>query len=502
MAPIKWSKSIFLMNNLNKLIKIITLFAKKKTPVYDFYNLKVSNKEEYLLLNIINNQYKNDNEAIADIYNAKNAHRYRMLKSRVLKKLYNHLFFVYNDSRIGKKEEKTCYDMLYQGKVLMHVAEHGIAEEMFSKALVIAQKHEFTGIILECYENLNFIYAQLSKYKLFYSTGETLAYYRKLKSQEDEAHQLYLVSKLELNRSVAAKKSYLPKLPAIIHRLKELWQQTNSFNIFEKYYYLNHWYLKLQGNYEESIINLENCETLLKEGKINQFRFDQRANKYAHISALLKIKQYEKGLALSPKYIKAFNPYSRNWFAFMEYYFLLAMHAGNFALANSLIFQVDNNPYFKRLKPRAVENWKLYKAYLFFMYDKTKYSEQFNFKDFILAVPAHSKDKLGYNVSIHILQFLHYLRNKATDQLIYKEDAFRKYLNLYLKDSNSERSRLFFRLLIVAIRAEFNPKISQKKGNLWLEKLKMTSTPGEAFAEIEIIPYEKLWDFILNLMEE
>lgn len=470
-------------------------------PLYDLANLKVGNKEEYLLQNIIDNSYKNDKEAQEDIYGTKSAYGYRMLKSRVLKKLYNHLFFVSNDTRIAKKEEKTCYDMLYQGKVLMHIAEHELAADIFNKALTIAKKHEFTEVILECYQNLNFIYSQSSKHKLFYATWDSLVCYRKLKSYEDEAYKLYFTSKIELNRSVAAKRNYFPKLPEIILRLEALWQKTNSFNVFEKYYYLNNWYLKLKGDYEGSIINLENCETLLKEGKINRFRFDQRANKYAHVSALLKTKQYEKGLALSEKYLEAFNPYSRNWFAFMEYYFLLAMHAENFALANSLIFQVDNNPYFKRLKPRAMGNWKLYKAYLFFIYDKVNYSKQFNFQDVILAVPEHSKDKLGYNVSIHILQFLYYLKNKDYDQLVYKEDAFRKYLNSYLKDLNSERSRLFFRLLIVAIRAGFEPKACQKKGSLWLERLKIAATPGDAFAEIEIIPYERLWELILKLIK-
>lgn len=490
------------MNNLKRLVNIITYFTGKKNPVYDFSNLNSNHKEEHLLLNILNNKYERDEDAIADIYGSpKGTEPYRMLKHRVYKKLHNHLFFLHSSVRSDKKMEKECHDLVYRGRALFHIAEFDWAENFFKKALAIATKYEFTDITLECYQNLNYIYVQQTKHKLFHSTLKALGKVRALKALEDEAYELYYTARLEMIRAVASRKSYLPKLPEVIHKLTSLWQRTNSFNIFQHYYYLNIWYLRLIGDYDANITILKDCEQLLEEGKINALRFDHRANKYAHISALLRARRFDEGLALAEKYKVAFHPYSRNWFAYMQYYFLLAVHAGNLELAHSLMNEVDSNPYYKRIKTRAKENWTLYKAYLFFLYPKAERMRPFEFWSFLQQMPEHSKDKLGYNVSIIILQFLHGLKHEHYDQLLTKEDSLRKYLNSYLKDANTERSRLFFRLLIVCIRAGFDAKSAEKKGVNWFERLKNAPVPGDAYAQIEIIPYEKLWFLILELLE-
>lgn len=491
------------MNNLKRLVNIITYFTGKKNPIYDFSNLRPTNKEEYLLLNILENKYERDEDAIKDIYGSlEGTERYRMLKHRVHKKLHNHLFFLRSSVREDKKMEKECHDLVYRGRGLLHITEFDGSEDFFKKSLAIATKYEFTDIILECYQNLNYIYVQQTKHKHFHSTLKTLEKVRALKALEDEAYELYYTARLEMLRTVASRKAYLPKLPEVIHRLMFLWQKTNSFNIFQHYYYLNTWYLKLIGDFDANIAILKDCEKLLEEGKINALRFDHRANKYSHISALLRARRYNEGLALAEKYKVAFHPYSRNWFAYMQHYFLLAVHAGDWELAHEIMKEVDSNPYYKRLKTKAKENWTLFKAYLFFFYPKAGDIQPFDFWNFLQQVPEHSKDKLGYNVSIIILQFLHGLKHEHYDQLLTKEDSLRKYLNSYLKDANSERSRLFFRLLIVCIRSDFDPRSTEKRGANWLEKLKNAPIPGDAYAQIEIIPYEKLWLMILELLKD
>ncbi len=491
------------MKDLKRLVNIITFFNEKKNPIYDFSNLRANHKEEYLLLNILGNKYEKDEDAILDIYGSlEGTERYRMLKHRVYRKLHNHLFFLRSSVREDKKMEKECHDLVYRGRALLHVTEFDWAEDFFKKALSIGTKYEFTDIIIECYQNLNYIYVQQTKHKHFHSTLKKMEKLRALKGLEEEAYVLYYTARLEMIRAVASRKAYLPKLPEVIHRLMFLWQETNSFNIFQHYYYLNTWYLKLIGDFDASIAILRDCEKLLEEGKINALRFDHRANKYSHISALLRARRYEEGLGLAEKYKIAFHPYSRNWFAYMQHYFLLAVHAGNWELAHEIMKEVDSNPYYKRLKTKAKENWTLYKAYLLFLYPNVDYMHTFDFWNFLQQVPEHSKDKLGYNVSIIILQFLHGLRHEHYDQLLAKEDSLRKYLNSYLKDANTERSRLFFRLLIVCIRAGFDPKNTEKKGANWYEKLKNATIPGDAYAQIEIVPYEKLWQLVLALLKD
>lgn len=491
------------MEELKKLIRIVTIFNTKKISLLDINKALPENKEEELFLNIKKNKYSNDQEAVLDLYESTDkSYRYRMLKSRLKEKLLTQLFFVEDNTRYPRKEEKKCVDLMYRGRVLLIMTEYTISKNLYKKALKIAVQYEFTDLALDCSTNLNFISSQLPDYIDFYKTLEKIKFYTQIKHYETQASEIYYVNKIELQKSVVSQKKTLNKLPLAISQLKQLWKQSNSFNIYYYYYMLNGWFLELTGNFNERIRDIEHCEKLLKDGKINTYRFDSLLNKYLMIYALFRAKKHKKGLKLAPVYLKDFNPYSRNWFAFIETYFLLAMHDGNYELATDIILEVDQNLYFKRLKKKDQESWALYKTYLYFLNPKRNLLNNFNYQQFITSVPEHSKDKLGENIALHILQFLYHLKNKDFDQLYYKEGALRKYLSAYLNDPDSQRSRYFFRLLIIIIRADFNPEKSILKGRKWLDKLKSAPEPGDAYARIEVIPYEKLWELLIEIMKE
>lgn len=491
------------MEELKKLVRIVTQFSRNSIPLLDLNKNVPDNKEEKLLNNIKRNVYATDSDAVLDLYGSKSrSYRYRMLKSRLREKLHNHLFFIEDISRMPRKEEKKCVDLIYRGRVLINITEYAIARQLFNKALKIAKKYEFTDLHLDCLSGLNFIYSQLPDYKQFYKSLNELKKVKARKKDEDQAYEIYYSNKIELQRSIVSQKNILKELPASISELKQLWEKSSSYNIFYFYYMLNGWFLELKGDFNERIRIIESCEEMLRKGKINTFRFDHLLNKYVMIYALFRAKKLEKGLELAPKYLVDLNPFSRNWFAFMQHYFLLAMHAGNYNLAVDLIVEVDHNIYFKRIKKKDQESWALYKAYLFFLNPRGQILDKFNYQKFITSVPEHSKDKLGHNIALHILQFLYYLRNGDYDQLYYKEGALRKYISAYLKDRDSQRSRLFFKLLIITIRTDFNLEKINNKSQNWFAKLKSTPEPGDAYARAEIVPYETVWNLILDYLKD
>ena len=71
-----------------------------------------------------------------------------------------------------------------------------------------------------------------------------------------------------------------------------------------------------------------------------------------------------------------------------------------------------------------------------------------------------------------------------------------------MKDAFSLRSKLFLKLLILAVTEDFDAESIKKKGKRHIEKLTDTPTPGDAFAEIEIVPYEHLWELILSMLQK
>ena len=230
-------------------------------------------------------------------------------------------------------------------------------------------------------------------------------------------------------------------------------------------------------------------------------RFDHRYNKYISVYARLRTKDFDNGIALAEEYIKAFDPSSNNWFAFMENYLLLAIHAKKYNLALQLFSAVDQNPSFTKLSRMAKERWALYRSYLYFVNPSESLMTNFKYQTFIASVPEYSKDKQGFNVAILILQFLHYLRNKDTDGLLHRIEGLRKYAGTHLKDNFSDRSKTFFRLLMLTVKEDFQASQCRRKGKYLYEKLQVISPPGDAYAEIEIIPYEHIWELILDILE-
>ena len=493
------------MEDLRKLVQIVTNRAQKNHPLIETKNKFVA-KEADLFLKIKKGVLQTDEQAATLLYKSKpNDPRLKMLKSRLRKKLLNHLFFLdFSDNRlkVSLRYQQECLSLLHQGRTLMNEGEHKISGKLLQNTLKLATEAEFTSIIITCLETLLINYSITVRSNLYYKTKEKLEHYRKLAAFEHEAEDLFLTARLEQNKSVIAKRRFLPKLDKSLIRLKELWETTHSANIFESYYILNITKQELYGNFAEILNITTTSEKLLQKGKINKKRFDERYNIYVTVYAYLRVKEYNKGLAFAEANVQAFNRSTNNWFAFMENYMLLAMHAGKYDLAVKIFDDVTSNSFFKKIRVNAQERWMLYSSYLYFINPTKNLVRQSSYKQLISSIPEYSKDKQGFNVAILVLQFLYHVQAKDTDLLGFLIESLKKYAGRHLRENFSKRSLYFFKLLVVVVNANLDYQESLKKGKTFYERLQSTPVPGDAFAEIEIIPYEQLWAILLKILED
>ncbi|QNF32488.1 hypothetical protein HUW51_07000 [Adhaeribacter swui] len=493
------------MNDLRELVKIVTTRGQKNFPLLEL-KTKNPNKEVDLFHLIRTGQCESDHQAAALMYKTlPNDPRIKMLKSRLRKKLLNHLFFLdFTDQslKISHRYEQKSLALLFQARTLMNEGESTISASLLRTALALAEEAEFTQIIIDCYQLLLENYSLSSSSTNFYKTKSTLAKYRALAALEQEAADLYYTSRLELNKSVVAKNKYLEKLKNVVQKLEALWTKTNSANIFDFYYKLSISLHELTGNFDEILKTTANIEKLLQKGKINKKRFDERYNKFINVYAYLRVKEYEKGLVAAASYVQVFNRSTNNWFAFMENYFLLAMHAGKYDQAAKLYGEVMRNTSYKKISRTAQERWSLYGTYLYFVNPSDEFIKQSNYRKLMGSVPEHSKDKQGFNVAILILQFMYFVRSQDTDALNYRIDSLKKYADRHLKHQLSKRNLLFFKLLVLLVKENLDYDQAKKKGEPLLHRLKNTPVPGDAYAEIEIMPYEHLWTLILKMLKD
>ncbi|TGE13799.1 hypothetical protein [Hymenobacter elongatus] len=494
------------MEKLSNLARIVTDRRVKEPPLLDFSAKKATHKDLKLIRLLENEPDITQLQLTKGLYGkasvASNT-SFRKLKSRVQQKLLNHLYFLeQSDPRhlVSRRYELRCIELYHQVAILYGEGEYSLAEQLLRKCLRQALEGEFTEYAVLAARLLGKLYVDLRQPARYRTISKKLTELQQLLDLEDEASRIYWSSKMAQAHTVRARRALLSELPSYLAQLQKLHKQAQSYTTFNYLYLTQLTLLEFTGSYEEIIKITTATEKLWAKGKINRRRFDSRFNNYMTVYAHLHSKQAEKGLILSEEYLKDFHPSSGNWFFFMENYVLLALHAEQHGQAQLLLEIAHKNPYFRKQRTAARQRWDLYKAYIYFLQPENSPLTLRHFNQFVQTVPDYSRDKQGYNVAILILQYLNFLRRQDVENLLARLESLRKYEQRHLRESATLRSQLFFRLLVLIVKENFEPESCEKKGQPLLSSLHAAPQPGEAYAEIEIIPYEALWGLTLDIL--
>ncbi|MFY0651570.1 MAG: hypothetical protein JXQ96_06030 [Cyclobacteriaceae bacterium] len=495
------------MKEINKLVEIVTTRLKKNYDVLDITGeIDNPSKEQQLYNGVLNGIYPDDESAAdgmyeTDIYDQ----RFRMLKSRLRHKLYDYLFHVeFNDSRfsISTQHRLECQEYIYKANILFVSNEYAMAEKQINKAFAIAEQAEFTDIMIDGHEILRHIYSLECKPTDFENTISKLDDYRKLYNIEEYANDLYYKNRMLLSKSIHSRKSNIQTTLDNVAVLEKLWKETRSFNIYEHYYFLKGWYLELVGEYDSIIKHTHQAEKDVEKMSVNPMRFDVRFNIYIRTFAYLCQKEFAKGYQSAEEGMNAIEPTTRNWFAHMENYFLLAMHSRDYEKAEEIFKKVSNNSSIKKISPLSAERWKLMKAYLNFAVPEKKIIKRLTFSDFYNSMEHYNKDKKGYNISLIILEFMHMMNKGNFDLAINKIDAIERYYYRHLNEpGKNPREKQFFKLIKVLVNSGYNAGVAKENGQKYVDKL-IEKNQHEPFTDPEIIPYEHLWDILLDNVEQ
>ena len=117
-------------------------------------------------------------------------------------------------------------------------------------------------------------------------------------------------------------------------------------------------------------------------------------------------------------------------------------------------------------------------------------------------MPIFSKDKRGLNISILIVHVLFLLLRKKYDEIIDRVDALSQYKHRHLRDDASMRSNFFINMLLQVPKRDFHPRAAERHAEPWIKKLQQTPINiAEQGIEVEVIPYEALWDMVIDILE-
>ncbi|OGX83336.1 hypothetical protein [Hymenobacter glacialis] len=436
---------------------------------------------------------------------APNVRALQKLQSRVRSKLLNQLYFLdHSDPRhlVSRRYQMECLDLMHKINILFAEGEYGLTERLLQRCLRLAQAGEFTQYVVECTRILCTLYSQQRQVLPYQKTAKLLLKAQQVMAWEDEAERIYSDTQLALARTVSSRRAVLPLLPDYIHQLEALHKRARTFATYNYLYRLQLAYQELQGNYREIIKLTATAARRVRDGKLNERRFDKRYNHFMSIYAYLRSRQPVQGLRLAEEYTRDFHPSSSNWFYFQEHHVLLALHAQQYERAQQLLVVIAKNPSYPIQREAALQRWDLYKSYIDFVLppQRVTTARQRQMAQWVLLLPEYSRDKRGHNVAILVLQLLHFLREHNLEAVLLRLERLRKYQQRHLYEPTTLRSRLFLRLLQLIVESNFDAAQAAERSGVLLQQLRDTPPPGEAFAEVEIIPYEHLWELVLELL--
>ena len=78
-------------------------------------------------------------------------------------------------------------------------------------------------------------------------------------------------------------------------------------------------------------------------------------------------------------------------------------------------------------------------------------------------------------------------------------EALKTYSHRYLRKNDTFRSNCFINMLLQLPLANFNKIALKRKANKYWEKLRsLPLEEAKQSVEIELVPYEKLWEYVLE----
>ncbi len=495
------------MENLKELVLIL---SKHKIKAVETLNTGLPKSSKLLALynGICDKKFLTDEDALENLYpegNGKMA--YDKLKSRLQNRLINTIFFIDINKPAFNEYQKAYYNCSKNWAATRVLAGRGASSPsvaLAKKTLVIAQKYEFTQITLDLLRLLRSKVAFLKNSKEFMTYNELTRKYTKILNAELKAEEYKNMLMLDYENC---------DIEQYLKELEELSREVNSYNFTFDHYRIKVTHALKTDQYVQAKIHCKEAIEFVKSRTHTQ-------NKtfllflYQHLMlCCTQLKEYTQGREAVEEALKLIEDQkgTNNWFTLQHSFFIICLHSNQLNKAEEIFHATYNHPRLGSMYQELIETWKTNEAYLnfFIKIGKIKPNPKFQLRKFRLSkfvneVPKFSNDKRGANINILIIQILFLLQQKKYDNVIDRVESLNMYCSRYLRNDDTLRSNCFIKMLLQIPKAHFNKMAVERKVRRYKEKL--LSSPLEIAKqtnsiEIEIIPYEQLWDYVIGSLD-
>lgn len=496
----------FVSKNKIKKIEQVSLKGKARSHLKGLYELLSSGKEHI------------EAELVTTFY-GDNPHKnlyFSRLKRQLRDRLVNTIFLIdvnepaFNDYQ---KAYFSCYKDMVASKILIgrhaRPAAIPLAQETLKKAL----RYGFTDIILGVARDLQVHYGGLIGDKKKYAEYQKIVVqYTNIYFAELKAEDYYLGITINYAKSLGSKVEWADLAQQYYQELAEIMQHIQSYRFCYLFYQISLLRYEITNDYvntlkvcEEALDFFQSNEQYVAHSQTVVVTFMNKS-----LACHLRLQQYAEGEVLAQRALLSIPEGSISWFNTLNYYITICFHSKQYQKAYQIYEQATGHPKFKHLIQNKSEEWNIFQAYVYYFIVLGKIkpnlqksnSTRFRVSKFLNQVPTFSQDKQGGNISILILQTLFLLAQGDYNKIIDRVESLNMYTHRYLRKDDTFRSNCFIKMLLQMPQGNFVYKLVLRKAHRYWEALQsMPLVTARQNAELEVVPYETLWEYVLQSLK-
>lgn len=495
---------------------IYALLNIKKDLIKRRRDAQISKKLDEFEQLISANDSLTDQEINFNLYGKHNlSPTYYSLKYRMEERLINEVFMLCSledDLSSTNKAAIQIEKNTLIAKILLKNFFRKEAIVLFEKELKLAKKFKIHEVATKQSKTL------LNHYSFIEPNSKKMKYYMDELDSELEAYEaeIYvrkcnaIMSNIYVTSKGGFNKSQLNTMKEMVEEMQKIKKKYKTYSIISFVSDLTFFYYQTIGDFRTGLrLAIESLEEISNLPILEKLGIYQSKRNIA--IAHFHLQNYLDANIWFEEAIEILTLGTRNWFNVTSLYYLNLIYSRDYKKLVELSISVLYNKNLSKF-PYFEEQWKLREAYLHFLIkskiiildeNQKKAIKPFSLSKFINSVPFHSKDKSGQNITIIILQVLFLLLENKYGKIIDKIDSLTQYTYRYLLKDETFRSNCFIKMLLIMIKADFHPVRTVSLASDLSKKLKNSHLiTDEKSTQVEIIPYDYLWELIIEILEE
>lgn len=497
------------MEELRKLIYIKDKKGQRSIQlVNQNFRKKEISKDNQLYEGIVTGKFQTEEDASKALFESDEGGRnFRNAKIKLREKLLNHLYFLDYDKKSVTRFQKELYEqthLMHQCQILMQEGGEDVASKLLPGLIRNAVQFEIYEVAVPAQELLREYWVQDGKISIYEEMTEELHKMRDFLNDIKRAQELVALVEVNCNKSFSSQQRILQDVDKIIKELDDKAKKHKSSRIEIMSNRLRLIKFKDLNDFKSM---LEVCDFLEKkyikkrkkliEADISREEIaDYKAHALYYTESFKDAYTYLQGRIANTK--KGYE----EWFTLMEYYFRMAMKAGDYELAAKIHREVKINKHFSEYDPAYVERFFVYRAFLVHFSDNKLARWGFDIEEFIHMDPTTFSQNFNYQASLALMQFVNVLKQGYAPRVLEYIEKIQAYNSNHLDKRHNYRNSIIIRMITTIRDKELNFVTVKERCENYHGKLQNFQIPGDLVEDMEVVPFDKMWDEILRIFEE